>query len=431
MMSKLPLHLQHLTEGLPTNRRADVEEAILTSTYLQARLSEESKADRLDHVKLLPPGSNSCGHYNETDNSIYIDSDIFSDLGREKTKRIDRITYVLGHEVSHSAMTPFRNVSSKELNTALTNAMWTESDFGHIDVTPAAVQYLRNVRRDESLATMSAWNALQDRVDAENPGPLSRQEMLARAANVGDCVTGTGELARLAPGITLNESQGIEIGKPWTQDPNLEAIAKCYFDQPPGKTNLGAQGNSDYVNRYGTTVIEMIDANIESFKSQHPGKPNDIRLNFDQLGLDPKLLQSNGLILASKDVMIYDTSDGKIRQLTLQNTGAAGKSHNPEIETEIAQKPKVDPGAPISSELPSRAINLLAPKEREKYEQALTQANRLGLPEVKMQNLAMAMVHRATGNGLLRVPQQMTLKIAAIPRQLGVVRYETLNNQTD
>jgi hypothetical protein len=30
---------------------------------------------------------------------------------------------------------------------------------------------------------------------------------------------------------------------------------------------------------------------------------------------------------------------------------------------------------------------------------------------------------------LLRVSQQMTLKIAAIPRQLGVVSYETLNNE--
>jgi hypothetical protein len=32
---------------------------------------------------------------------------------------------------------------------------------------------------------------------------------------------------------------------------------------------------------------------------------------------------------------------------------------------------------------------------------------------------------------LLRVPQQMTLKIAAIPRQLGVVRYETINKTGD
>jgi hypothetical protein len=32
---------------------------------------------------------------------------------------------------------------------------------------------------------------------------------------------------------------------------------------------------------------------------------------------------------------------------------------------------------------------------------------------------------------LLRVPQQMTLKIAAIPRQLGVVRYETINRQRE
>jgi hypothetical protein len=368
MTSKLPPHLQHLTEGLPANRHAEVEESILSSNYLQVRLSEESKADRLDHVRILPPGSNSGGHFSETDKSIYIDADLFSRFKNDREQRLDRITYVLGHEVSHSAMTPYRHETTKDLNNALSTAMWTETEFGHVDVTPIAERYLQNARRDESMATISAWNALADRVDSEKPGQLSQQEMLSRVSIVGDCTAGEGKNLRLAPGITLNENQDISIGKPWVNSPNIEAVAKCYFDLPAEKTGLGAAGNSDYRNRYGTTVIEMIDANIESFKRQHSGKPNDIRLDFDRLGLDPKLLQSNGLSLASKDVMIYDTSEGKIRQVTLNHTGSS-KGHNPEIqsEPELSRSPRPEytpvplmsePGHPAFG-MYSQALNAL------------------------------------------------------------------------
>ena len=351
MASKLPPHLQHLTEGLPANRLAEVEESILSSNYLQTRLTEESKADRLDHVRILPPGSNSGGHFSEKDKSIYIDADVFSSSYTEKQTRLDRITYVLGHEVSHSAMTPFRTISTKGLNSALSNAMWSETDLGHVDVTPAAERYLQNARRDESMATIGAWNALADRVDSEKPGQLSKQELVRRVAEVGDCTVGEGKNLRLAPGITLNENQDILIGKSSMSSPNVEAVAKCYFDQSPEKTNLGAAGNSDYANRYGTAIIQMIDANIEGFKSQHPGTPNSIRLDFDKLGLDPKLLQSNGLNLASQDVMIYDTSHGKIRQVTLSSTGSS-KDHNPEIDPELTRANRSEyTSAPLMSEL--------------------------------------------------------------------------------
>jgi hypothetical protein len=345
MASRLPPHLQHLTEGLPANRRAEIEESILSSNYLKIRLAEESKADRLDHIRILPPGSNSGGHFSETDKSIYIDAGLFSEFRENKPQRLDRITYVLGHEVSHSAMTPSRKVTLNELNTAANTVMWTESDLGYVDLTPAAERYLQSARRDESMATISAWNALADRVDGERPGALSRQELVSRVSEIGDCTVGEGKSLRLAPGITLDQNQNMFIGKPAVNSPNVEAVAKCYFDEPPEKTKLGAGGNSDYANRYGATVIETIDANIESFKRQHSGTPNAIRLDFDRLGLDPKLLQSNGLNLASQDVMIYDTSHGKIRQVTLQNTGS-GAGHKPEIETEIVQQSKREASTP-------------------------------------------------------------------------------------
>jgi hypothetical protein len=245
-------------------------------------------------------------------------------------------------------MIPSRALSTRELNNALSSAVWAETDTGYVDVTAAADRYLQNARRDEAMATISALNALSDRVDKENPGPLSQRELVSRVAIVGDCTVGEGKNLRFAPGISLTENQDILIGQPSASSANLEAVAKCYFDLPPERTNLGAAGNSDYTNRYGTSIIEMIDANIESFKRQHPGVPNDIRLDFNRLGLDPALLQSNGLKLVSDDVTIYDTSHGRIKQLTLHNTGSS-RGHNPEIDAEIVQQPVRAAHAPAMS----------------------------------------------------------------------------------
>lgn len=339
MPSKLPPHLRHLTDELPANRRADVEESILSSDYLQRRLSEESVAGRTEHIRILPPGSNSGGHYDEKDKSIYIDADLFTEF-KEKPQRLDRITYVLGHEVSHSAMTPSRTISTNQFNSAASAAMWTETDSGYVDLTKAASDYLRHSRRDEALSTVSAWNAVADRVDREKPGPITENDVARRVAIVGDCVTGKGDNARLEPGIILDERQRIGLTKPWQNSPNLEAVAQCYYDDPPKDSGLGAKGTSDYTNRYGTAIIEMIDANIESYKDQHGGEANSVRLNFKQLGLDPQILKDNGLNLSSNSVAVFDISDGLDRQVSFQNSGRGKGRNNPEIDAEIAQAPK-------------------------------------------------------------------------------------------
>ena len=170
-MTRLPAHLEHLTEDLPANRKAEIEEAILSSPLLQQRMTEEVQAGRLQHVRLQSSGEHSGGHYSHTDRSIYMDPDIFIDL-TTKTERLDRVTYVLGHETAHSALSEGSALSSKALSAAVHGALWTESDLGHLDLTAPSGRYLQYARQDESMATIAAWNALADRIDHERPGPL-------------------------------------------------------------------------------------------------------------------------------------------------------------------------------------------------------------------------------------------------------------------
>ena len=62
-MSSLPPHFLRLTDGLSTEKRSEIEEAIATSPYLQQRMSQAIRAGRLEHIRLTEPGANEGGHY--------------------------------------------------------------------------------------------------------------------------------------------------------------------------------------------------------------------------------------------------------------------------------------------------------------------------------------------------------------------------------
>ena len=337
-MTRLPTHLQHLTEGLPANRKAEIEEAILSSPLLQQRMTEEVQAGRLQHVRLQSSGEHSGGHYRRADRSIYMDPDSFTSL-KIKTERLDRITYVLGHETAHSALSEGSALSSQALSAAVHGALWTESDVGHLDLTAPAGRYLQYARQDESMATIAAWNALADRIDHERFGPLSQQDLLERVAAIGDCVVGSEEIGfKLAPGITLNAQQRIMIGTPLAESANLEAVGVCYYDKPAQETKLGRNGDSDYTNHYGAAVIESIAANVRSFETTIGQRAPQIHLDLDQLGLKRAQLENNGLDLGGQHFGLLDTSHGRRQGISLKSEPST-EPEGPNISRATAQQP--------------------------------------------------------------------------------------------
>jgi peptidoglycan hydrolase-like protein with peptidoglycan-binding domain len=87
---------------------------------------------------------------------------------------------------------------------------------------------------------------------------------------------------------------------------------------------------------------------------------------------------------------------------TMSGSRASREEQEPDEPRDTKQAIPDTSSMPLPTEAPQRAIDLLGPKEREKYEQALTQAQRLGLPEDHTENLAMAMTQKATQNPLIR-----------------------------
>jgi hypothetical protein len=332
-MSKLPAHLQHLTEELPVDKRAQVEEAMLSSPFLMRRMAEEDAANRLEHVRIQAPEQHSGGHYNQAERAIYLDPGIFTEFP-ERKETLDRIAYVLGHEVGHSGMSENRTLSLKDLNNAASKALWTDTgNTQPVDLTNAAEHYLQSARRDESLATISAWNALADRVDQENPGKLSREKILERVEAVGDCVKKVGDSYILAPDITLNPEQRIIMGGSLATSANIEAVAKCYYDTG---ASLGRHGDSNYTHVNGTTVIETIAAASRHYERKTGQEAQTISLDFQRLGLEREQLERNGLNLGGENFTLMDIGPGRRVGMRLKHDPDAAPEMPP-IEATRAQ----------------------------------------------------------------------------------------------
>lgn len=345
-MTELSPHLQRLTDGLPADKRADIEEAITTSPYLQQRMTQAIETGQLEHIRLTAPGANEGGHYDSREKAIYISVDTFTKPGLEEPRdRIDVITSTLGHETGHALNAAESRKTLYFVTAQVTEEMRTVGPGGSADVTPYFALHQRAARRDEAIAEIEGWNALASRIQHTNGGEISRTEMLRRAIPTTECVKLDDKyVPQLAPGIVLDENMHmVDTRLPKAGAINVEPVAQCHFDQSP--RSLGAQGKADYRNYYGAYLIEQISQDTAAWVN-----PPLIRLDMARLGLDPAQLESTGLNLGGKDLGLVDT--GHEHQLiTLQHT-EDGRKHTP--DDIVRQPPEHDAGPPS---MPRRTDN--------------------------------------------------------------------------
>ena len=258
-MSDFPPHLERLSNGIPADKRIDIEEAIATSPYLQRRMSEAIEAGHLEHIRLTPPGANEGGHYDSREKAIYISVDTFATQElQERRDRIDVITSTLGHETGHALNALESRRTLYFVAAQITEEIRAAGPGGSADVTPHFSLYQRAARRDEAIAEIEGWNALASRIQYTNRGMITREEMLERAVPTTNCAKLDDErLPHLAPGIILDEDmQMADTRLPKAGAINVEPVAQCHFDQSP--RTLGAQGKADYRNYYGAYLIEQV-----------------------------------------------------------------------------------------------------------------------------------------------------------------------------
>ncbi len=343
-MSKLPANLQHLTDELPARERADIEAAIASSPYLQQRMTEAIRVGQLEHIRLTASGMNEGGHYDDRRNAVYVSADTFTnpELVR-RSDRLDVLTSTLGHETGHALNAKASERTLYFATASITDEIRGAGPGGTVDLTNHFAMYQRSARSDEASAEIDGWNALASRVEHLNGGPVSREEMLSRAASSTHCVTfdKNGD-PKLAQGIILDPDMSMSDQRlPKAGPINLEPVAVCHFDKS-GKT-LGTGGAANYANYYGAYLIQQIGQDTEAWSN-----PPTIKLDMAKLGLDKAQLESTGLNLGGRDLHFVDISRGGYKPVVVQHSGSGVKG-TPDAEPDMAQRPQT-PAAPLISE---------------------------------------------------------------------------------
>jgi hypothetical protein len=333
-VSKLPPQLRHLTDELPPKERADIEAAIASSPYLQQRMLESVRIGQLEHIRITDAGINEGGHYDDRKNTIHISPNIFSrtDFKNDAVARLDALTSILGHENGHALYAKEAEKTLYFVTGSVSEQIRDAGPGGSVDLTPYVGMFQQSARRDEALAEIEGWNALASRLNHLSDEPVSRKDMLDRAASTTACIKESGGALTLARGIVLDPDMSMSDWRiPKHGLANLEPVAACHFDNS-GKS-LGRGGAANYANYYGAYLIEQIGQDTDAWQN-----PPTIKLDMAKLGLDKAQLESTGLNLGGRDLHFYDISGGRQRPVVVRHSGD-GVTGRPDIEPELAQRP--------------------------------------------------------------------------------------------
>lgn len=292
-MAELSLRLSTMLQNFAGTNASSRQTAALITTAIRSspnlidRFERAITAQAFKGFDLLKPGTNSGGQYSPRTGFVSID---FASVQAGDRGALDRLTFVLGHEIAHALY---------QAEVAKADALFAErvasmaASLGPHDYTAYVRDYLAAQRANEAAATIGGWNALRSSIDAGSTAPISEHQYLSRLFPFVDTciVKGPNNTYSLAPGVTVAWDYSIlpSAGR------NLDIFGACYFDQPASETGLGTQGNSDYTNYYGARAISTIIQAELVARKYYPGDAPEVILDMQALGFSEALLESNGL----------------------------------------------------------------------------------------------------------------------------------------
>jgi hypothetical protein len=212
---------------------------------------------------------------------------------RTAQENAGEITFVLGHELQHG----LNRVATKQAYIDFANDVRqiAKNDLSPRDYTAPAAALLAQNRRDEAGAEIAGWNAIVSRVKSANPNstPSLQDIYEAQPGRIRDFVDKVGNTYTLKPGLQSNQDLTLSA-----TPANIEAMGRHYFDKAATTSNLGALGNSDYVNYYGRSPVSFI---AQTERHYHPPQQGvtapQMGLDLTRLRLNEKLLEENGIDL--------------------------------------------------------------------------------------------------------------------------------------
>lgn len=310
---------------LPKGAERDIRTTISESPFLN-RLLANAASDGLIGKVSVSYGHHNGGHFEAGPHgepgTLHVSASNFTDWPPQA--RIDLLTEVMGHETMHGVLTKNRQQAMRDFTDTYKTLMQEayDSKGPTVDLTEPVRKYLDHGRMDEALAEVAGLRALHSRIKHLNPSYSDADlESTLAETSTSRCITTKHGQSALAEGISYQA-----LAKPpYINGHELtRATEKCFYD---GKGTLGRHGDSDYRNYYGVDPIARI-ARDNSYLAEIR-RPPEIRINFAELGLDPRQLERNGLDLGNTDkIQIVDLGKNGFGDVQLRHTADSTEYSN-------------------------------------------------------------------------------------------------------
>ena len=309
-MSESSVTLRALLDELAQQDRAPrdaarhMHEAISSSPFLTHFITNAVDKGLVKHIRFSPAETNSSGHFEATEKTIYINRqnfDLFLQGDMSAEQLHDRMVSTLAHETSHAFSAYSLLAAQSTLDYQIITEIRAAGSGGRAELTEPVKAYLDVARALEAEAGRAGWNALSTRVVEQDTKQLDVKTFLTRAARTTYCVKGEEDQPKeLAAGITLDAKWRIP-------DTQREAVARCFFDRPTGSLGHELDSGANYRNYYAAYPIQVIAIGMRD----RPSGP-EIRLDMTRLNLDSDQIQKAGLDFEreGREIYIADSSGG-------------------------------------------------------------------------------------------------------------------------
>ena len=277
---------------------ANLREAIEGSPILAQRIEQAATENHLLKFALLPAEVNAGGTYNGATKTISLPARILESRQPGSPRDLAELTFVLGHEIEHG----FNYAETKEAYRAFRNQL-TATARSDRDFTGPIETMLEKNRKDESKANIGGWNALAGRIREQNPD-ATLDDMFAASSRSRDFVELNISEGRIVARSNIRVGEDLAIdGTP----SNIQGMAENYFDKPAETARLGHRQSSDYPNYYGAYLVSQA---IEYDQRHHaPGGRGTMTINMQQIGLQERILEENGISLSRRQSTPYAYMD--------------------------------------------------------------------------------------------------------------------------
>ncbi|MCH8622775.1 hypothetical protein [Undibacterium sp. TS12] len=293
------------------NPGEDLRKILDDSPDLKKRILDSVDKGFLTNFKALPPNSGMGGSYESGAKAINLPMDVLKEANTKAQKK-GELVFVMGHEIQHS----FNAAETKKTTKDFLDGVETvaKNKAGPHDYTKLTGDFIEASRKDEASAHIGGFNAIVSQAKKANPDATLKDIYKTAPGRMDDFITVTGDAANytytMKPGLTLNA----DMTMPYSKD-NVAAMGEYYFNKAPDVSRLGAHGNLDYTNYYGSWAMNVAGDREKAYqdfyqKTDKKYAAPEVHFDMKQIGLKEDLIKQNVKFADHKAFSYVDTSDG-------------------------------------------------------------------------------------------------------------------------